>query len=233
MERYLRAHLRQGRQRSSLQHRGPKPFITISRQAGAGGHALADALIASFDSEEDGSLFDGWQIFDRRLCEIVADKPSYSNSLEGLVAEDYRTRADEFFHQFLRSTVDQRAVMERVFRVVRAVASVGNAIIIGRAGAQVTKDMTSGLHVRLVAPEVVRVKGVMDFYTMDGKNAKAEAKRLDIARARLVKTHFGADIADPTEYDVVFNTGQMPIESISEFMVHILKRNSLVSSGAD
>jgi cytidylate kinase len=101
--------------------------------------------------------------------------------------------------------------MERVFRVVHAVASVGKAIIIGRGGAEVTRDMSTGIHIRLIAPETIRIKGMMDYYGLDEKQAKTEAARLDEARARLIKTHFRVDIDDPALYDIAFNTGTVPI----------------------
>lgn len=187
---------------------------------------MANALIEVFGQQPNQELFGGWQIFDRRLCEMVADDPFFSNSLDSLLAEDYRTRSDEFFHQILRSSVDQRAVMERVFRVVRAVASVGKAIIIGRAGAEVTRDMDVGVNIRLIAPETIRIKGMMDYYGHDEKKARAEAERLDQSRARLIKTHFKSDINDPALYDVVFNTGTIPIPSAARALPAIVMQRA-------
>jgi len=226
LERYLKVHTAKTRDAAAGPRNGPMPFLTISRQAGAGGHHMANALLEVFAEQPDQQLFGGWQIFDRRLCEMVADDPFFSNSLDSLLAEDYRTRSDEFFHQILRSSVDQRAVMERVFRVVRAVASVGKAIIIGRAGAEVTRDMDGGVNIRLIAPETIRIKGMMDYYGLDEKKARAEAARLDQARARLIKTHFKSDIDDPTLYDVMFNTGTIPIPAAARALPSIVKQRT-------
>lgn len=222
MERYIRAQLARRSGAPKAGSVAPRPFITISRQAGAGGHALAEALAESFAQQEETDFFGGWQIFDRRLCEMVASDPTYSDSLDSLLAEEYRPKTDEFFHQILRSSVDQRAVMERVFRVVRAVASVGKSIIIGRAGAEVTRDMGPGVSIRLIAPDVIRVHGVMDHYGLDERAAREEAKRLDMARARLLKTHFRADIEDPLRYDAIFNTGLVPIDAIVDALTVML-----------
>ena len=233
MERFLRAQAVVDKTRGKTQRPEERPFVTISRQAGAGGHDLADKLAARLNAKTEDGLFGGWQVFDHRLCRVVAEDPNYSHTLDDLVNEDYRTRADEFFQSLFRSSVDQRAVMERVFRVVRAVASVGKAIIIGRAGAQVTKDMGPGISIRLIAPEVVRIKGVMDFYGLDEKEARAESKRLDTGRARLLKTHFGVDIEDPTQYDAVLNTGKVSIDSIADVVVVMLQHEISAAAASD
>lgn len=223
MERYLRAQMAKERMQPAATRTRIHPFITISRQAGAGGHALARALIEEFSRHEDTELFAGWQVFDRKLCEMVADDPVYTGSLESLLAEEYNRKTDEFFSHFFRSKVHQDVVMGRVFRIVRAVASIGKAIIIGRAGSEATRDMGPGVSIRLVAPEAVRVKGMMDSYGLDEDSARDEARRLDTARARLLKTHFSADIADPARYDAVFNTGQVPIETVARTVVVMLQ----------
>jgi cytidylate kinase len=230
MERYLRAQMARKRDRPPSAGPDIRPFITISRRAGAGGHALAEALLVAFEAQTDRDLFEGWQVFDRRLCELVAEDPAYSHALGGLITEDYRSRTDEFFHQFLQSTVDQRAVMERVFRVGRAVASVGKAIVIGRAGSEVTRDLGHGLALRLVAPEEACLRGIMDFYDIDEKTAGAEAKRLDTARARLLRNHFGVDIEDPLLYDVVFNTGRIGVDEIAELVVVMVRQTADLST---
>ena len=222
IERYLSAQAARMREKDSTSLPRVRPFVTISRQAGAGGHELAEWLVHVFAGQEDKDLFGGWQVFDRKLCEMVANNPIYSASMSGLLAEEYRTKPTDFFHQILRSTVDQRTLMNEVFRVVAAVASIGKCIIVGRAGSEVTRGLSPGVAVRLVAPEEVRIRGVMDFYGLEEKAARAEAAKLDASRARLLASHFSVDIDDPTRYDAVWNTGQVPIPAIAENVATIL-----------
>jgi len=224
IERYLSAHAKQMRAHDGTTEPTVRPFVTISRQAGAGGHALAESLVEVFSRQEEVELFGGWQIFDRKLCEMVARNPIYSASMSSLIAEEYRTKPTDFFHQILRSTVDQDTLMNEVFRVVGAVASIGKCVILGRAGSEVTRSLRPGVAVRLVAPEDVRIQGVMDFYGLKTvKEGRAEAAKLDTARARLLMTHFGVDIDDPTLYDAVWNTGQVPVGVIAENIATILR----------
>lgn len=222
LERYLTAQAL--RSSATVTGSGPtvRPFVTISRQAGAGGHALAETLLGVF-ADQDDAAFAGWQVFDRELCEMVVADPTYAKFRASLLSEEYRPKADDFVHQILRATVDQDLVMHEVFRVIAAVASAGKAIILGRAGAEVTRDIHPGVAVRLVAPETLRIEGVMDYYGLEEKAARKECAKLDASRARLLKTHFGVDIDDPIRYDLVCNTGQVQLEVIAESITTVLR----------
>lgn len=223
IDRYLAAQA--ATMRSSEDHELPaiRPFVTISRQAGAGGHRLADALLEAFARQEDRELFGGWEVFDRRLCELVADHPTYQQSMSSLLEEEYRTRTDEFFHQIFGSSLNQDLMTHRVFRVVNAVASIGKSIIVGRGGSEATRGLGPRAAIRLIAPADLRIQGVMDYYGLDQKAARNEARRLDGYRARLLKTQFKVDVGDPLLYDAVWNTGEAPIDGIAESVVALVR----------
>ena len=50
---------------------GERPLVTISRQAGAGGHRLAEALVAEI-AGRGGSLWQGWRVFDHELLRLIS-----------------------------------------------------------------------------------------------------------------------------------------------------------------
>lgn len=231
VERYLSAQMPDASPVDDGTEARARPFITISRQAGAGGHLLSDALLAQFARQGDDGLFGGWQVFDKKLCEIVAEDSVFGSSMEALLAEEYRTRRDAFFSQILSPTIDQDVLMLRVFKVVRAVASIGKSIIVGRAGSEVTRDMDGGVSVRLVAPEEDCIRRVMEYYDIDERSAREKARHLDASRARLLKAHFRVDVTDPTRYDAVWNTGEVSIDAIAE-SIAVLVRSKVARSQA-
>lgn len=224
IERYLTAH-RAGAGGPTPEDEWPRlhPFVTISRQAGAGGHSLANAILDTFARQDDTELFGEWQVFDQELCELVAQDPAFAKSLDSLRGEEYRTTIDDFFHQILQASVDQDYVMTRVFQVVRAVASIGKAVIVGRAGSQLTRGMGPAVRLRIVAPEEDRIRRLAELHHLSERKARAEARKLDESRARLLRTHFHADIDDPTEYDAVWNTRSASVEDIAASVAAVLK----------
>jgi Cytidylate kinase-like family len=216
IERYLRAQLAAERTTpSGLTSRHAKPFVTISRQAGTGGHALADVMIDVFSRQDDAATFGGWQVFDRTVCEIVAKDPRFARSMDSLIDEEYRSRANDIFHQWIRSTADQSLVMERVFLVVRSIAGMGKAIIVGRAGSHVTKGLPHGVSLRVIAPEEHRIRRTMETRGMSQKDARTFIKKRDADRSRLMKAHFGVDIEDALGYDLTVNLDTMDYEEVA------------------
>ena len=226
IERFVHAHLAGRREDATEPHTRLRPFVTISRQAGAGGLMVAEAMIEVFARQEDAELFGEWQVFDQKLCELVAADEGLAGSLDELVAEEYRSRTDEFIRQLLRPAKDQDYVMGSVFRAVRTLAGVGKAIIVGRAGSQVTKGMRPGVSLRLVAPEPLRIARLMELESVGEREARDIARKRDAARARLLRRHFRVDIADPEGYDATWNTATVAFEEIAEAVATMLRRRA-------
>ena len=153
IDRYLKAYFATEQMRGNRPGEPvAEPFVTISRQAGTGGLELANTMLDVFARRSDQALFAGWQVYDKALCQIVAQDQKYAASLDSLVEEEYRSKTNDFFHQMIRSTVDQKMVMDRVFLVVRTIAGMGKSIIVGRAGSHVTRDMPMGVAIRMASP---------------------------------------------------------------------------------
>lgn len=203
-----------------------RPFVTISRQAGAGGHTLANVLIERFHKEQDKELFGDWDMFDQKLVAMVADDPDLRVSVEALLSEEYRRASDDFFRQLFTATTHQDIVMDRVFRLVRVLAEVGKAVIVGRAGSEVTRGLGPSVSVRLIAPEDVRLRRMIELHGIDERKANDLMDKSDSGRARLLKRHFRVNIDDPTLYDAIWNTAAASFESISESIVALLKERA-------
>ncbi|MDJ0497542.1 MAG: cytidylate kinase-like family protein [Acidimicrobiia bacterium] len=208
-----------------------RPFVTISRQAGAGGHSLASVLIERFHQEQDKELFGDWDMFDQKLVAMVAGDPDLRVSVEALLSEEYRRASDDFFRQLFTSTTHQDIVMDRVFRLVRVLAEVGKAVIVGRAGSEVTRGLGPSVSVRLIAPEDVRMKEMMELHGVDERKATELMDKSDNGRARLLKRHFRVNIDDPNLYDAVWNTATVSFEAIAESIVVLLKERAASNSG--
>lgn len=204
--------------------RRPVPFVTISRESGAGGHTLAEALLRVMERESDSDLFKGWQICDQQICETLSQDPRLAVSMQSLLTEEYRSQVEQFVLSLLGTQTDQNLVYKEVFEMIRSFATVGKVIIVGRGGSQVTRGVGIGVHLRLVAPESVRLQRMKMRLGKGEEEVKRIVRKQDQDRMRLVKTFFHLDINDPLLYDATWNTATVSFESIAESIVVVIKQ---------
>lgn len=202
------------------------PFITISREAGADAHGLANALLVEM-KKEPSPLFQNWRIYDRELCEELVRQPDIHFPLDALAKESFRTELEDTIITFLGGGSPQCLVVEKMFQAIRSLASAGRAIIIGRGGCCLTSSFPLGLHVRLIAPEPHRIARVQRTAKLSQKEAARYARLQEADRAKLVKAFFNRDISDPLLYDSIWNTERVPMPAIARAIVECLKARFL------
>ena len=204
------------------------PFVTISRQAGAGGHTLARVLLQAM-SQEDDPLFQGWQVFDRELCEKLMEDPRLHVSMQSLLTEEYRSEIEDAIFSVLGGETPRYAVVKKLFETIRTLAALGRAIIVGRAGMCVTRGLPDGVDLRLVASEATRVKRMAGLLQVGEKEAREAVYKQDHDRSRLVRDHFFRDIHDPLLYDVIWNTEAVSFEAIAASVITLIKQRAAAS----
>ncbi len=175
------------------------PFVTISRQAGSGGSAIARRLSDDL----------GWSMLDRELVENLARALELDPRRLELVDE---TRTD-----WLRDTIfnllDSRLVLQDSFvallgRVMMLAARRGRVILVGRAGHLLLPD-SGGLRVRIVAPRSWRVRRYAESEGLDEVAAAKRVDDLDAAREEFVRRHFRVGPADLPVFDLVLDAASL------------------------
>ncbi len=201
--------------------RGLYPFVTVSREYGAGGRTFAEVLLELMGQERD-SVFHNWRIFDRELCEELAGQESSHSALRALVTEEYQSEIERLILTLLGQSSGQSLAVKKLFESIRMLATFGKVIIIGRAGACVTQSLPLGVHLRLTAPEWLRIHRLR-LGSMNPAQARKILNRTDRGRALLVRNCFQRDIADPTLYDAVWNTARVPFPTIARQTIHLIR----------
>jgi cytidylate kinase len=199
------------------------PFVTISREAGAGSHTLAREIIRRLEDTlpEMGS---GWEVFDYKLCHMIVQDQELSGSFNALMAEEYRSEFSQTLYDMLAGKSQQYQLYKRIFEIVRALATLGRVVIVGRAGSCITGDLPLGINIRLVADFDTRVYRMMKLLEIPEDEAVRKVREQDRDRFRLVKDFFGKDINDPHLYDVVFNTDRLGLKEMAEVATDIIRQ---------
>ena len=203
--------------------KGCFPFITISRQAGAGGNALASVLEEMIQRLHAEPLFRGWQICGQELCHMIAQDSKLKDIVESLRRTEYHSHAEDIISQFIYGGSSQDLVVKKMFHLMRAFALHGKVILIGRGSTFLTRDLPLGIHIRLEASMESRVKRMMSALNVDAKKAREAVEEKDKAKAELVKTFFHKDIRDPLLYDIVWNTDRVPIAEIAKLLIEMVR----------
>jgi cytidylate kinase len=199
--RYLERHVLQGTDGS---HEG-SPSITISRQMGAGGIEIAELLA---DQLADISNH-AWAIFDRNLAELVRGNQNLPRPVSRFFDEEVPPAIHDAVQELLGVRTTGWHMVEHTAVTILRLASLGNAIFIGRGANIITANQKSVLHVRLMAPFAKRVRQIEEHHRLGTQEAVELITATDDTRRRYLKHYFRAEIDDPINYHLVINTGMI------------------------
>jgi Cytidylate kinase-like family len=223
LERYLRSLEVEAR---AAHPKGPvtvperRPTITISRQAGAGSRAVAEAAVAILADHTHGS----WTIVDRDLVARVLEDHHLPAELERSMPEDRVSEFTDTLDQLFGLRPSTWTLVRKTAETILRLAELGNVVVIGRGGNLVTKDLDRALHVRLVGSLPVRTRHVMDVRNLDRNAAEEYVRTEDQRRRRYVRRYYEADIDSPLLYHLVLNTDRFPPARAGELIADAVLR---------
>ena len=171
-------------------------YVTISREAGAGGGEVARLVGQKL----------GWDVLDKNLLDRVADRFHLPRTMLDLVDET----KSSWVYDVLGTWMDRRLVPHDKYvaylgRVVLAAAQHGNCVLVGR-GAQFLLPREKVLAVRIIAPEKCRVARVVRQQNLSPTEARRWMVETDRGRREYVAEYFHHAIDSPHLYDLVINT---------------------------
>lgn len=187
----------------SFEDKKSQGFVTISRQAGAGGITIGAKLAEYLNETYPEQRV--WTVFDKTLVDEVIREYDIPMHKRLLFKEDYIPAIDDLARELLGSP-SQLKFVERTNRTILNLSKIGHAIIVGRGSSIVTQFTPGGVHVRLVGSLKNRNMHLQEYYQYTAKEAAAFIEKEDKGRKRYIKKYFGRDIDDPLLYDVVINT---------------------------
>jgi cytidylate kinase len=196
---------------------GPPPplrVITISRQTGSGGRAIARHLAETL----------GLEFVDRQILDYITQNTGARAKLIDSLDERTRSGIDLWVEGILRGRyIDRPEYTHWLVKSVTAMAEHGDAVILGRAG-NVILGARGGLHVRVIAPRELRVANLVNYKGMTLAGAEEHATLSDEERREFYRKHFNAEIENPADYHLVVNTGRVSLESAREMILAAWKR---------
>lgn len=183
----------------------PRPFVTISREAGAGGHTIGNLLVERLNELDPGES--PWSLWDKNLVEKVANDHHISRELIEALESHHKLWMQEFLAALsMQADPVEASVYRGVAATIRALALYGRVVVVGRGGAFITRNMPGGVHLRLVAPRSFRIASMAQQLNMTREAAAEHVRKLDHERDTFYKRYWPKDACTPDVFTLTINT---------------------------
>jgi cytidylate kinase len=206
----------------------PAPLITVSRQYGSGGSEIARLVAAAL----------GWTVIDNEFVAEVARRAGLppeevaarEERAPGLLERLARTLAVASPEMFVttagvpRAEDDEATIVRVTERVIADAAANGRVVLVGRGAQAILARRPEALHVYVVASREWRARLAVERLGVAPGEVDRVLTETDRQRDRYVKEHYGRTREDPTNYDLVLNTGRLTIEGAAALVVAEARR---------
>jgi CMP/dCMP kinase len=181
--------------------------ITISRQLGSLGDEVAQAIAKRLE----------YRVISRDLINQAAVRCGAPEMALALI--------DDLGLLSINPSVSaRRSFLETVDKVVNELAVEGNVVIVGRAGQMILRGKPGVLHVKVIAPSVVRAERIASELGIPLKAAQAQIAASDKSRSSYLKRHYQARWDDPELYDLIVNTARLLPENAADIICRALSQ---------
>lgn len=199
-----------------------RPFVTLSRQTGAGGITIGEKL-AAYLKERDTDC--PWMFFDRNLIAKVLEEHDLPQEFSKFMPEDKVSEVKDMMEELFGLHPSEWALVHKTSETILRLAQAGNVILVGRGANVITrKFLSSGVHVRLIGSLERRIKHVGEYYRLKRDQAIELIKKEDAGRRHYLKQNFDQDIDDPLLYDLVINTDSISYAAAARLIGdHVLR----------
>jgi len=197
------------------------PFVTISRETGCNSIAIAEKLVARLNAYAEQHK---WRVFSKEILSAAAEKLQlHPNQLEYIFTEEKRSQLDEIMQAFSKKYYkSDKTVRKTICEIIHEVATEGHAVIVGRAGIAITKDLPNSLHCRLHAPLSWRVKNLAGQRQMSEKDTLAFIADTDGKREQLIYDFSGHHFRD-INFDITLNNERLTDDEIAVLLFELMK----------
>jgi cytidylate kinase len=201
-------------------------IVAISRELGAGGLSVGEAVAAEFGA----SLLD-----ERTLIAELAARGGFSAEYLRRVDEAPPSLASTFMHDIARATalvqaMDARSTEHAVHDELRGIvlerARRGHVVLLGHGGAQLVGrhvPRTEVFSLLLHASRPWRIGQVMERFQIGRGEAEQRVRQTDELRRRYVQHFFSTDIYEAHNYDLVVDTERVGIPAAISIAIAALR----------
>lgn len=184
------------------------PTICFSREFGALGGEIGRIVAARL----------GFRYYAQELVDEIARQANVTRRIVESLDERTQSWVDEWVVKMMEGGAFAASdYLRNLSAVVLTLGRHGRGVIIGR-GAHLILEPARTLRVRCYCDLEQRVGYIAERDGMSPDEARAKIRRVDSERVAFYRQHFKTDVADPRHFDLLLNTGSLPLSDCSELV---------------
>ncbi len=199
------------------------PYVTISRQAGAGGTTFGQLLTERLNRGDAGKR--PWRGFGRDLVEQVARErripPHLVRDLEDASRNWLMDVIDSL--QITETAPDETTFYHHVRLAILSLARSGRVILVGRGAPFITESVGGGIHLYLVAPREVRIERMADQLGLSHDAAAERVREIDEGRESFRRRYWRHRPFGPEAVTLTINTGAGTMEEFVDTVIPLIR----------
>ena len=206
------------------------PVVTISRDYGCPAKRIASELSAALNLiEAEQFSRDHWRWISKEILDKSAKELNLKRELIREVAnKEEDGLVDDIVRSLSYSDYPGDIKIKKTIRdVIRAFAEEGHAIIVGRGGISITRDMQYSLHVKIQAPLEWRINHVSKEQMISLTEARRKIQDVDAQRA-LLRSYYERNKSGIEGFDVIYNYLTLDMEDIVSSIIKLMESKDLV-----
>jgi hypothetical protein len=209
LQRVLDVQLQTWNDRAAEKKSNREPVITITREPGCDGEAIAQTIAKAFQLN----------LYDWNLVELIAKDAHVSKQVVATLDEKPSSELDDWLDGFAGgNSLPSYKYMQSLRKVLFTIATHGKAVILGRGANFLLPAEKRTLGICLVAQRDVRVKNVMQKFHLSQKEARKHIVTTEREHRLFVKRLGYEDMTDPTHYHLVINTALVAPKTIVQIV---------------
>lgn len=208
----------------------PGPVLTLSREVGCPAKKIAADLSEKLNTVKKVHAKDHpWRWIDKEIMmESAKELQVDSSQIQHIF--DYKSRGileDLLLAQSKDYYKSDLKIRTTIAKVIRKFANEGNAIIVGRGGVAITRDIPLSLHIFLEAPLEWRALRVAEKHNFSIDQARSYAQNIDKKRTSF-RDFFQGKGNDYTRFDLKLNCMTLETADIIDIIVGAMQTRSMV-----
>lgn len=196
-------------------------IITISRELGSEGDTICDMICEKLgfcrvDKAVLMQVAEEAGIDVEAVLEIERGFTKRARLVSGEMTSLYRKQRTAFEKE---GVMDDRTFADVMRDAVEDYARQGEAIIVGRGGQMILRDWPNVLHIRLYAPEAVRIQRIAAREGISEAVAARRVEESDEQKRQFIRQMYNnADWRNLKYYSLAIDTARVPLEAAAQII---------------